>query len=67
LHNRLQEVAAGQLSLDEATRTYVRDRLGFRFAIVADPKSAFELERTIQRGESAAGRPLLNGIDPPSK
>ena len=62
LHNQLAEVAAGALSLDEATRIYVRERLGFRYFSVPTPSAAFELERSIQRGSSPAGRPLLNGL-----
>ena len=64
LHNRVHDVASGELSLDEATRSYVRERLGFRFVSVDSPKSAFDLERRMQRGLGTVGRPMLNGLNP---
>ena len=63
LHNRLNEIAAGSLSLDTETRAYVRENLGFRFASMPCGVSAAELERRIQRGEFGV-RPLLNGRAP---
>lgn len=62
LHNRLAEVSSGHLSLDAATRDYIRERLGFRFLAVPGPQEAFQLERRIQRGELEPGRPLLNPL-----
>jgi hypothetical protein len=62
LHNRLGEIADGTLSLDRETRAYIRDRLGFRFVVVADGAAALALERQVQRGALAAGKPLLNPL-----
>jgi hypothetical protein len=62
LHNRLSEVADGTLSLDRETRAYIRDRLAFRFVEIADGTAALALERQVQRGEFAAGKPLLNPL-----
>jgi hypothetical protein len=62
LHNRLSEVATGELSLDQATRSYIRERLGYRFVVVNTPQQAFDLERLMQRGGTGAGMPFLNGL-----
>ncbi len=60
VHNRIPKIAAGELSLDEITRNYIRTNLGFRWVPMPDARSAIELERRMQRGEFDAGRPLLN-------
>jgi hypothetical protein len=59
LHDRLSEIATGQLSLDMLTREYIRAELGFRFITVADGSIALAVERTIQRGALACGKPIL--------
>ena len=60
VHNRIPEIAAGELSLDDFTRNYIRTNLGFRWCAMPDAKLAIELERQMRRGEFDAGRPLLN-------
>lgn len=60
VHNRLDEIADGTLSLDALTREYIRSELGFRFQAVADPGEACRLERHLQCGVTEMGRPLLN-------
>ena len=62
VHNRIPEIAAGDLSLDEVVREYIRTNLGFRWVPLPDARSAIELERQIQRGEFDTGRPLLNPV-----
>jgi hypothetical protein len=57
LHNRLTDIAGGVLSLDIATRDFVRANLGFRWLELPDGASALQLERRLQRGEHACGRP----------
>lgn len=47
-------------SLDQATRDYVRTELGFRMVKVTDGREALQVERLVQRGSLAAGRPFLN-------
>jgi hypothetical protein len=59
---RIDDVAAGRFSLDGATRQYVRTELGFRMTHVTDGREALQVERLIQRGALAAGRPLLNPL-----
>jgi hypothetical protein len=62
LHNRIAEVVDGRLSLDQATKDYVRANLGFRWIAVPDSTAAFKLESRLQRGEASCGKPLLNGV-----
>jgi hypothetical protein len=62
VHNRIAEIAAGTLFLDQLTREFIRTELGFRFVEVAGPEEAFKLERRLQRGEWPAGRPVLNPV-----
>ncbi len=57
VHNRIPEIAAGDLSLDEVVRDFIRTNLGFRWIAMPNARSAIELERRIQRGEFDAGRP----------
>jgi hypothetical protein len=60
VHNRIDEIARGELSLDRLTREFIRAELGFRFNAAPDAASAYALERQLQRGEWDHGRPLLN-------
>jgi hypothetical protein len=60
--DRIDDIAAGRFSLDQATRDYVRAELGFRMVQVADGGEALQVERLVQRGALAAGRPLLNPL-----
>lgn len=62
LHNRITDIANGTLSLDNATRDYIRANLGFRWVYMESGKAAFELERRLQRGEATCGKPLLNPV-----
>jgi hypothetical protein len=62
LHNRISEIADGSLSMDVATRDYIRTNLGFRWILMESGKAAFELERRLQRGEAECGKPLLNPL-----
>jgi hypothetical protein len=62
LHNRLTDVAEGVLSLDMAPHDFIRANLGFRWLELPDGASALQLERRLQRGEHACGRPLLNPL-----
>ena len=53
LHNRLNEVSAGKLSLDTVTREYIRQQLGYRWVRCPDGDTALKLERAIQRGDAS--------------
>jgi hypothetical protein len=60
LANRLGEIADGSLSLDQETKLFIREQLGFRWVAVPDHRAAHELEDRIRKGALAAGVPLLN-------
>ncbi len=62
LHNRLEEVRMRTLSLDQATRTFIRENLGFRWVAVTTGSEALKIERLIQRGRTTLGRPFLNPL-----
>src|SRR5262245_681339 len=62
LHNRLGDIAIGALSLDGATRDFIRTNLGFRWAATETGMAALEVERRLQRGEGASGKPVLNPL-----
>jgi hypothetical protein len=66
LHNRLAEIEGGTFSLDDATCDFIRANLGFRWLMRPDGASALQLERRLQRGEYACGKPLLNPLPPSS-
>jgi hypothetical protein len=60
-----QQLAAGGLSLDNLTRTFIRDHLTYRFVVIADGTEAARLEAAVQRGALSVGRPYLNPLEPP--
>jgi hypothetical protein len=61
LGNRLGEIAEGTLSLDQETRAYVNEHLGFRWLAVENPEMAHKLERALQAGQyDPPGKPFLN-------
>jgi hypothetical protein len=62
LHNRLAEVANGSVSIDAATRDYIRANLGFRWIAMGSGAAAYDLERKLQRGEMPCGTPSLNPL-----
>ena len=62
LRDRIEDIAGGKLSLDGATRQYVRTELGFRMVHVTDGREALQVERMVQRGALLAGRPFLNPL-----
>ena len=57
-----RELAAGTLSLDSLTRTFVRERLAYRFVVTADGTEAAKLEGAVRRGALSAGKPYLNPL-----
>jgi uncharacterized delta-60 repeat protein len=60
-----QQLAAGGLSLDDLTRTFIRDHLAYQFVITADGTEAARLEAEVRRGALSVGRPYLNPREPP--
>jgi hypothetical protein len=62
LHTRILEIADGSFSLDKATRDYIRDNLGFRWTALESGDAARQVEKRLQKGEAACGKPLLNPL-----
>ena len=56
------QIGQGQLLLDELTRTFIREHLGYRFAVYADGAEALAVERSIRGGALSAARPFLNPL-----
>jgi len=56
----MAQIARGELSLDDLTRRYVRERLTYRFIEVNDARTARSLEKAVRSGALAAGKPVLN-------
>lgn len=59
-----QQVGSGVLLLDKLTRQYIHDRLAYRYIQTVDGKTAFAVERAVQRGALPSGKPFLNPIGP---
>jgi hypothetical protein len=59
---RIEQVGAGELSLDAVGRDLIREELSFRFVDTRDGCAALELERRIQARAMGIGKPLLNPI-----
>ena len=58
----LRQIGTGELLLDQMTRAYIRDHVGFRYLICPDGARAVALERQVREGALAAGRPYLNPL-----
>jgi hypothetical protein len=57
-----QQLAAGGLLLDSLTRTFVRERLAYRFVVTADGAEAAKREEAVRRGVLSAGKPYLDPL-----
>lgn len=61
VREKIDDVVAGKLSLDQLTRDLIRRELTFRVASTSDYRTALRIEDEIKRhGLSATGRPFLN-------
>lgn len=58
----IMRVAAGDLSLDAKTRLYIHQYLAYRFVEVGTYREAMKIEAALARGESPAGKPVLNPV-----
>ncbi len=56
------QIGQGQLLLDQLTRNFIREHLGYRFAVYTDGTEALAVERSTRRGALSAGRPYLNPL-----
>lgn len=59
-----EQLAVGTLSLDGLAKAWIREHLSYRFIVVPDSATAYEVERQVQRGALSAGPPLLNPLKP---
>ena len=54
------ELGSGKLSGDALTRSFIRQHLSYRFVLTGSLSEALAIETQLAKGESSAGRPLLN-------
>ena len=59
---QLRDIGRGHLLLDQLTRSYIRERLTYRFCVCQDGADADALERAVRAGSLPAGRPYLNPL-----
>jgi hypothetical protein len=57
---QIQQIARRELSLDGLVRSYIRERLTYRYVEVSDGAAAFALEREVKRRGFRGRPPLLN-------
>lgn len=57
-----RQIGQGQLQLDQMTKNFIRDHLGYRFAILNDGVQALATERAIRAGSLPTGQPYLNPL-----
>jgi hypothetical protein len=58
--NDIEDVASGRHHMDAYVRKYIHDNLGYRFVILPNGKTAFDIEKLIKGGAWKHGKPLLN-------
>ena len=56
------QIGHGDLLLDQMTRSYIREHLGYRFTMYADGTEALTVEHAVRGGALSAGRPYLNPL-----
>ena len=61
-NNELSAVGDGSISLDQFTKSFIREELSFRFIEVEDGEAAYNLERQVKAGSLAIGKPMLNPL-----
>lgn len=57
----MDQIAAGTKSMDALVRTYIKERLGFRFVVTTDGVNALALESRIRKG-ALGSHPSLNPV-----
>lgn len=57
-----RDIGQGRLLLDQLTKSFIHDHLGYRFALHGDGAEALAVERTVRAGGLPAGRPYLNPL-----
>jgi hypothetical protein len=56
----ISAITAGRHQMDAYVRRYIHENLRYRFVLLPDAASAYEIEAVIKNGGWAYGRPLLN-------
>jgi hypothetical protein len=56
------EIGDGVLSLDVLARQYIREPFEYPYVTLPNGKDALALEREVQRGALALGKPFLNPL-----
>jgi hypothetical protein len=57
-----QQIADGHLLLDQMTRKFIHEFLGYRYAVHPDGMTALAAERAVRAGSLTAGGPFLNPL-----
>jgi hypothetical protein len=60
--NEMQRFATGELTLDQFTKRYIREKFEYQFAQMSSSSAAFGLERRCRAGGVFGVRPLLNPL-----
>jgi hypothetical protein len=58
----LERFRSGEMTLDRLTRTYIRDRFEYQYAVLPSSKDAFAMERACRDGSKFGVKPLLNPL-----
>ncbi|MBB5270875.1 hypothetical protein [Quisquiliibacterium transsilvanicum] len=61
--SQLAAFASGELTLDQLTRKYIRERLSFQFATTPTSQGAYALEAECRSGKIFGAKPLLNPLN----
>jgi hypothetical protein len=64
--DQLRDIGEGILLLDQVTKTFIREHLGYRFVIYLSGEEALNVERDIRAGRLSAGPPYLNPLLQPA-
>ncbi len=56
----IADIASGRHQMDAFVRRYIHENLIYRFAMLPDGATAYEIEASIKDGKWSNGRPLLN-------
>jgi Mg-chelatase subunit ChlD len=56
----ITDIAAGRHQMDAFVRRYIHENLCYRFVVLPDGKTAYDVEASIKSGKWKHGAPLLN-------
>jgi hypothetical protein len=58
--DEIDAIATGTLSLDAKVREFIHERLGYRFIVTPDGRTAQGIEKAVREGALRAAKPVLN-------